>query len=43
MLLDYDSVKLYFDLGLYTQEDIKLFVKVDFFTQADYDKMFPEG
>ena len=42
MLFDYNTVKLYFDLGLFTKQDIKDFVTVGFFSQSDYDKMFPE-
>lgn len=41
MLFDYDTVSLYFRLGLFTQQDVKDFVTVGFFAQADYDKMFP--
>lgn len=41
MLFDYSTVKLYFDLGLFTKQDVKDFVTVGFFAQADYDKMFP--
>lgn len=43
MLFDYSTVKLYFDLGLFTKQDVKDFVTVGFFAQSDYDKMFPEG
>lgn len=42
MLFDYSTVKLYFDLGLFTKQDIKDFVAVGFFSQSDYNKMFPE-
>lgn len=31
------------NLGLFTKQDIKDFVTVGFFSQSDYDKMFPEG
>lgn len=43
MLLSYNSVSLYYRLGLYTKQDIKDMVTVEFFAQADYDKLFPEG
>ena len=41
MLFDYNTVKLYFDLGLFTKQDVQDFVTIGFFAQADYDKMFP--
>lgn len=42
MRYNYDIVKLYYDLGLFTKENIKLFVRVNYFTQEEYNKMFPE-
>lgn len=42
MRYSYEIVKRYYDMGLFTKENVQLFVKVNYFTQEDYDKMFPE-
>ncbi|MFJ6968750.1 XkdX family protein [Ligilactobacillus salivarius] len=42
MRYSYDIVKRFYDLGLFTKENVQLFVKVNYFTQEDYNKMFPE-
>lgn len=42
MLFDYSTVSLYFNLELFTKQDVKDFVAVGFFAQSDYDKLFPE-
>lgn len=41
MRYSYDIVKRFYDLGLFTKENVQLFVRVNF-TQEDYYKMFPE-
>ncbi|MYZ23444.1 XkdX family protein [Lactobacillus salivarius] len=42
MRYSYDIVKRFYDLGLFTKENVQLFVRVIYFTQEDYYKMFPE-
>lgn len=42
MKYSYEIVKRYYDMGLFTKENVQLFVKVNYFTQEDYNKMFPE-
>lgn len=42
MRYSYDIVKRFYDLGLFTKENVQLFVKVNYFIQEDYNKMFPE-
>ena len=42
MRYSYDIVKRFYDLGLFTKENVQLFVRVNYFTQEDYYKMFPE-
>lgn len=42
MRYSYDIVKRFYDLGLFTKENVQLFVKVNYFTQEDYNKMFPK-
>ena len=42
MRYSYDIVKRFYDLGLFTKENVQLFVRVKYFTQEDYYKMFSE-
>lgn len=42
MRYSYDIVKRFYDLGLFTKENVQLFVRVNYFIQEDYYKMFPE-
>ena len=42
MRYSYDIVKRFYDLGLFTKENVQLFVRVNYFTQEDYYKMFSE-
>lgn len=42
MRYSYDIVKRFYDLGLFTKENVQLFVRVNYFVQEDYYKMFPE-
>lgn len=38
----FDFVKEFYDLGLFTKEDIQLLVDVNQFSKDDYNKIFPE-
>ena len=42
MQYSYEFVKEFYDLGLFTKEDIQLLVEVGQFSKDDYDKIFPE-
>ena len=42
MQYSYEFVKGFYDLGLFTKEDIQLLVDVNQFSKDDYDKIFPE-
>ena len=42
MQYSYEFVKGFYDLGLFTKEDIQLLVDVKQFSKDDYDKIFPE-
>ena len=43
MLYSYEVVNHFYKIGLFTKEDVQLFVEVKYFAKEDYDKMFPEG
>lgn len=34
-----DAIKRYYKMGLYTVDDLKLFLSVGYITQADYDEL----
>ena len=40
MQYSYEFVKEFYDLGLFTKEDIQLLVEVGQFSKDDYDKIF---
>ena len=42
MQYSFDFVKEFYDLGLFTKEDIQLLVDVNQFSKDDYNKIFPE-
>ena len=42
MRYNYEIVKRYYDMGLFTKENVQLFVRVNYLTQEDYNKMVPE-
>ena len=42
MQYSYEFVKGFYDLGLFTKEDIQLLVDVNQFSKDDYLKMFPQ-
>ena len=42
MQYSYEFVKGFYDLGLFTKEDIQLLVDVNQFSKDDYDKIFPQ-
>lgn len=42
MQYSYEFVKEFYDLGLFTKEDIQLLVEVGQFSKDDYDKIFPQ-
>lgn len=42
MQYSYEFVKGFYDLGLFTKEDIQLLVDVNQFSKDDYNKIFPE-
>ena len=41
-MYSYDIVSEFYKMGLFTKENVQLFVKVCLFAKSDYDKMFPE-
>lgn len=43
MLYSYETVDRFYKMGLFTRDDIQLFVDVGFFAKSDFDKIFPEG
>lgn len=42
MQYSYEFVKGFYDLGLFTKEDIQLLVDVNQFSKDDYLKIFPQ-
>lgn len=42
MQYSYEFVKGFYDLGLFTKEDIQLLVDVNQFSEDDYLKIFPQ-
>lgn len=42
MQYSFDFVKSFYDLGLFTKEDIQLLVDVNQFSKDDYSKIFPQ-
>lgn len=43
MQYSFDFVKSFYDLGLFTKEDIQLLVDVNQFSKENYDKIFNVG
>lgn len=41
-MYSYDIVSEFYKMGLFTKENVQLFVKVGLFAKSDYDKMFPK-
>ena len=41
-MYSYDIVNECYRMGLFTKENVQLFVRVGLFAKSDYDKMFPE-
>lgn len=39
MLYSYEVVNRFYKMGLFTKEDVQLFVEVKYFAKEDYDKM----
>lgn len=42
MQYSFDFVKSFYDLGLFSKEDIELLVEVGQFSKDDYLKIFPQ-
>ena len=42
MQYSYEFVNSFYDLGLFSKEDIQLLVDVNQFSKDDYDKIFPQ-
>ena len=41
-MYSYYIVSEFYKMGLFTKENVQLFVKVGLFAKSDYAKMFPE-
>lgn len=41
-MYSYDIVNEFYRMGLFTKENVQLFVRVGLFAKSDYAKMFPE-
>lgn len=41
-MYSYDIVSEFYKMGLFTKENVQLFVRVGLFAKEDYAKMFPE-